>query len=103
MVDVLFPGRQGYSKTKALPWCFHLRMEGSLTDRPGPWWTMSGRPDPGEEAFLLGCPSPGRPGAQAENVLHVGTEVVWHKREEGNAVCQPPPSLASLCPWWLER
>lgn len=103
MVDILFPGRQGHGKTKPLPWCCHLRMEGSLTDRLGPGWTMSGRPDPGEEAFLLSCASPGRPRAQAENVLHVGTEVVWHQWEEGNAVCQPLPSLASLCPWWLER
>lgn len=61
MGDILLPGRQGHGKTKALPWRLHPRMEGRLTDRPGPGGATSGRPDPGEEhscsaAHLQGGP-----------------------------------------------
>lgn len=62
-------------------------------------WTAQ----PREEAFLLSRGSPERPRAKAENVLHVRIKVVWQRHEAGNAMCQPLPDPASLCPWWLER
>jgi hypothetical protein len=73
-----------------------LRMEKSLTDRLGSWWTMSGQPDLGEEALLPRCWSPGRPCAKAVNVLHVRIKVVW-QRHRGEVQIASPCQTRPIC------
>lgn len=95
-VDILFPGLQGHRKTKELLRYFHswlwtpVTEDGKESDRQtGPWWTMSGQPDPGEEAFLLSCWSPGRPRAKTANVLHVRIKMVWQRNRGEMQLASP--------------